>query len=43
MEYQQQKKQASSEFEEDENNLENSLNVPGKQNKLQVSGFINLR
>ena len=27
----------------DDSNLENSSNVPGNQNKLQMSGFINLR
>jgi len=38
-----QQKQAVSENEDDDNSLENSPSVPGKQNKLQLSGFINLR
>lgn len=43
LEYQQQQKQAQAEVDVDESNLDNSSNVPGKQNKLQISGFINLR
>jgi len=42
-EFLQQQQQAAVENEDDDNNLDNSPSVPGKQNKLQLSGFINLR